>query len=347
MTDITLQANHRNHIVDIGKGIAIILMCIGHSYCPEYLGSFISLFHMAFFFMMSGYFFSLKKVQTPKNFFLKRITGLYIPFLKWGIIFVFLHNIFVNLSLLSDARLYSFKEMCWKAFTTIPRFIPTEEMMGPYWFLSSLFYVSIFSFAIFWITEKLKIKESIRFCLFALFYLIGFILLYKDGLIFGGIIRTFVVSVLFYLGFLWKKFQHRIRYTVIGGFISFIILCIATLCNQHISIPDLKFENPISFLIYSISGCYLLLYISNILNNNNYTQRIFSYIGEHTLTILLANILCRRILHVIRFLLYETDSPLSSPSTDSLWWILYTVFMVCAPLFVRYGYLKIKRQIKN
>ena len=36
----------RNMLVDTGKGIAIILMCIGHAYCPDALFYFIYMFHM-------------------------------------------------------------------------------------------------------------------------------------------------------------------------------------------------------------------------------------------------------------------------------------------------------------
>lgn len=56
----------RDLTIDIGKGIAIILMCVGHSYVCTPLGLFISLFHMAFFFMMSGYFFREKSLENPK-----------------------------------------------------------------------------------------------------------------------------------------------------------------------------------------------------------------------------------------------------------------------------------------
>ena len=90
----------RNMLVDTGKGIAIILMCIGHAYCPDALFYFIYMFHMAFFFMMSGYFFSDKNLDNPKAFIWKRITGLWVPFVKWGLIFVLLHNIFLKPQLL-------------------------------------------------------------------------------------------------------------------------------------------------------------------------------------------------------------------------------------------------------
>lgn len=47
----------RSRLVDTGKGIAIILMCIGHAYCPGSLFRFIYMFHMAFFFYDEWIFF--------------------------------------------------------------------------------------------------------------------------------------------------------------------------------------------------------------------------------------------------------------------------------------------------
>ena len=40
--------------VDISKGIAIILMIIGHSGIPHFLNNWIYSFHMPFFFFISG-----------------------------------------------------------------------------------------------------------------------------------------------------------------------------------------------------------------------------------------------------------------------------------------------------
>lgn len=132
-------------------------MCIGHTCCPHILHNFIYMFHMAFFFMTSGYFFNKEKsITQPWEFIIKKIKGLYIPFVIWGITFTFLHNIFLDLKLLTpENHFYGLRETLWKAFTTNTRFIPTEEMMGHYWFFSCLFYVSIFSLLLFFVSNKL------------------------------------------------------------------------------------------------------------------------------------------------------------------------------------------------
>lgn len=56
----------RNETIDIARGIAIILMCMGHAHCPNILYRFIYMFHMAFFFITSGYFLT-KRNQFPAH----------------------------------------------------------------------------------------------------------------------------------------------------------------------------------------------------------------------------------------------------------------------------------------
>ena len=75
---------NRDLTIDIGKGIAIILMCVGHSYVCTFLDTFIYLFHMAFFFMMSGYFFREKNLAAPRTFFMEEDKRLVLSFRKVG-----------------------------------------------------------------------------------------------------------------------------------------------------------------------------------------------------------------------------------------------------------------------
>ena len=92
----------RNTIISICKAFAIILMVIGHADCPPALLSFIYEFHMPLFFITAGYFFSTKYLNDEKGFIVKRFKGLYIPFLKWSIFFLLLHNVFFKLDIIND-----------------------------------------------------------------------------------------------------------------------------------------------------------------------------------------------------------------------------------------------------
>ena len=65
--------------ISICKGIAIILMVMGHAECPSHIGRFIYEFHMPLFFITSGYFFSLKYINDEATFLKKKIKGIYWP----------------------------------------------------------------------------------------------------------------------------------------------------------------------------------------------------------------------------------------------------------------------------
>lgn len=87
MNNITI-VKKRNDTASIVKAIGIILMVIGHSECPKYLNDYLYMFHMPLFFFCSGYFF-----KKPKDFYMvrtfvnKRIKGLYLPYIKWTLLF--------------------------------------------------------------------------------------------------------------------------------------------------------------------------------------------------------------------------------------------------------------------
>lgn len=92
----------KNTVISICKGIAIILMVIGHANAPKFIHDFIYVFHMPLFFITAGYFFSRKYLDNPKVFLIKRFKGLYLPFLKWSVIFLFLHNLWFRFGLLNE-----------------------------------------------------------------------------------------------------------------------------------------------------------------------------------------------------------------------------------------------------
>ena len=93
----------KDNSVSIAKGIGIILMLIGHAGCPSHLNSFIYQFHMPLFFFISGYCFKEKHLNNFKDFAIKRIKGIYLPFIKYSLLFLLLHNVFYNLNIYNDS----------------------------------------------------------------------------------------------------------------------------------------------------------------------------------------------------------------------------------------------------
>ncbi len=94
----------RNNVISISKGIAIILMVVGHAEAPELLTNFIYTFHMPLFFITAGYFFNTRYADDPWAFCTKRFKGLYVPFVKWSLLFLLLHNVFFHFGILNAIR---------------------------------------------------------------------------------------------------------------------------------------------------------------------------------------------------------------------------------------------------
>ena len=73
------MAKPRDAVLDAMRGIGIVLMVVGHS---GFAGSdFIYLFHMALFFMLSGYFFRpAADAKALGRFCRRRVVTLWLPF---------------------------------------------------------------------------------------------------------------------------------------------------------------------------------------------------------------------------------------------------------------------------
>ena len=83
-----MEKKARLTYIDMTKGIAIILVVIGHStVCPDNLLTWIASFHMPLFFIVAGLLFYVKKSQneTFKDYFNKRFLGIMIPYFIFSV----------------------------------------------------------------------------------------------------------------------------------------------------------------------------------------------------------------------------------------------------------------------
>lgn len=137
----------------VAKGIAIIAMVAGHAEGPALLTNFIYTWHMPLFFMAAGYFFSERSVDDPWSFISKRFQKLYLPFLKWSILFLLLHNIFFHFGILNEeygnwtggvTHPYTLKSAAQRLVLMVTAMAGYDEFMaGAFWFFRGLLVASI------------------------------------------------------------------------------------------------------------------------------------------------------------------------------------------------------------
>ena len=143
----------RNPSFTILKAIAIILVVIAHSAAPTYLSSFAYMVGVPAFFVLSGYFFKQENLDNTSNFLIRRTKTLYLPFIKWGVFFLILHNLFFEVGFLSESygnaqggvtHHYNWTQAAqhlWSMVFNMSGYDPF--MAGAFWFFRALFLANI------------------------------------------------------------------------------------------------------------------------------------------------------------------------------------------------------------
>lgn len=138
--------------VSIAKGVAIILMVLAHTQFSEYGDKLIAMFHMPLFFFLSGYCFKEKHLLDAKEYASKKLKGIYLPFVKWSLFFLALHNILAYLNVYDNT--YHFSEFIKKAIHIITAMQDYDSLLGGFWFLRTPMWASLFAFLLIKITAK-------------------------------------------------------------------------------------------------------------------------------------------------------------------------------------------------
>ena len=334
----------RNNYISIAKAIGIIFMVVGHSGCPTALGKFIYLFHMPLFFVCSGYFFKRITNRTSLlTFYKKRIKGLYIPYLKWSLLFLLLHNVFRYMNI--TGGLYYHTQDYIRQFVKIIVMVDYELLIRPFWFIKELLYASLIVATISFINSRLSTKNR-----FELYFIIAFI---------GSIISKFAPTIpligdssvlctsilYFYTGILFFKYKQHIPYTHFTLISSFIIVLIGSI--YYIGIVDMRSTNvynQIPYYLLSVSGIIMAFSISKLLEQTKVVHILY-YIGNHTMPILALNLLALKIGSIIKISIYglpitELASYTVIFENNSHFWLVYTIIGVTIPLLVEHLFHK-------
>ena len=124
--------SQRNPIIDVCKGIGILLVIIGH--LGTVWGTPIYMFHMSLFFILSGICLSDKYLDKKVEFAYKRFVSLMIPFIIFkGMAYLVIH---------------------FGPWPGAEGFIDNYHLLGTLWFLKSLFIASILGLAFIWLLRR-------------------------------------------------------------------------------------------------------------------------------------------------------------------------------------------------
>lgn len=137
---------HRNNIIDVMKGLAILCVMIGHTYwCPRWLYIFIFSFHIPLFFIISGYFAKTREelAMSGGGYIRKSIKQLLIPYAVVACVACLYTSI--QAYFYKDASIVTHTMAKYMfAWDTTWEGSVFDKWDGPTWFLLSLFWARLF-----------------------------------------------------------------------------------------------------------------------------------------------------------------------------------------------------------
>ena len=369
-----MPTQKRNTIISISKAIAIILMVIGHAESPDVLHRFLYEFHMPLFFAASGYFFSVKYLDDEMSFIKKRFKGLYVPFVKWSVIFLLLHNLMFDIGIMNEVygneqggvthpyTWHQIEQNLWNIVTAMGGY--DQFLNGAFWFFRALLVASILYLIIYKgldvLAGKTRLKDNpmtrtlwIPLCVCVIILLIC---AWKTSeglkvitLVQGGY-RDLMGVFFFGCGFLFRQWQHKYRVT---WWTTLLFAVIVWWFSQNLWANmnwRSTFTQFLSLPFPALCGCLMVYNISSWLDKyDGKLKRFLVFCGDNTLPIFVFHIISFKLVSLVKIAYYGLDPRqigchmvIHDHAQEDCFWILYTIAGVGVPLLCTWCYRWLK-----
>lgn len=288
------MAKQRNTFVDIMRGVAMLLVVLGHTMTECTVGSQSTFLYnivwslqMPLFILISGYVTryskEIKTISELFKFFLKRTTAYLLPFAVWS---------FLVRGLILDQKIFlDIKYMLW-------------HMDLGYWFLVTIWTISIFFGISSFVSSKVKNSVLGEKVLFFVIYVCGMALLgsigYFAGMSFFCIKLTLYYMPFYFAGYLYGQYSDKIFSLSFGITMVDIIVafCLALWIFALIRLNMYSLPDGSVFIIVratvSLCGCIAVCgLLKGVVDRtaSKYLYTALTWIGTHSLEIYLAHYL--------------------------------------------------------
>lgn len=335
--------------IQIAKGIGILLMVMGHSGFWPYDNPFIYMFHMPLFFFLSGYCFKEKNILAPPtSYFRKKIIGIYLPYIKWALFFLIIHNLLFYVDIYNanyGFGLYTIRDIIERATSITLKMQGEDAMVGGFWFLRCLFFSSITLFLF------LKILHN-KLLIFLIFTgaMLG-CLYFNFHVPFWGLDKAYFMSNIFMLiGYSYRQKPFVIASNLSMIFICFLLVCVGALLWPT-SMLRFNFSQSMPYIISGVAGSLMVILVSKMIElPDNTIGKTLLYIGNRTMIILALHFISFKIISLL--IIYVYDLPMFRLSefitiheySRKGWWIAYVIAGVSVPLLIDFAKLKLRNK---
>ncbi len=356
VTSISLE---RYDQISIAKGMGILLMVIGHLECSDVVVRLIYLFHMPLFVCCSGYCFKDKYLKDAKTYFVRKVKGLYFPFVLWTTIFVLLHNLFCRWNLINEsyslsvniAHPFTSGEMKEKIMAAFFKMQVTEDIISPLWFLRSLFLGSVFAYLVLRISRKWWIRFIVPLlCAIIVSFFTAKIRFFNE-------IKTFCFFGFFFISGYWFKEKFgKINERKLIIQVSEIVIGISLVLMGYffwpVIVSSVTCRTIVPYAISALGGSLVIWrFCGFVSKESSHLRKVLVYIGNNTMPILIFHILSFKVVSLFIIRVYNlpiemlADYGTIAGYSKIGWWAMYLVVGITLPILVNALYNKVKCHI--
>ena len=265
---------------------------------------------------------------------------MYVPFVKWSLLFLLLHNVFYYLNIYNGeygfrgevSYLYTWKEYAIRCIRIVLGLHGQEQLLGGYWFLPQLLYASIIGFFTIKYVRNLYTGTAI---MLGLAIVTSF---FNLRIPFWSIRSlTFFSTVFFLTGYVYKKKYNNWNKGYLSVLFALIVAAGSVLC--YTSMLSFTTDKILPYAVCAVCGTVMTLNISQyITSKEGWIKNLLVYVGNNTLTVLTWHFLCFKIVSLIIIQYY--DLPIEQLACFPIipeyvsWWIAYFVVGAGVPLAV-------------
>lgn len=274
--------------------------------------------------------------MNEKYIFIKRkLSQLYKPFVIYGVVFLLLTSFFYRFNIID----YQYDmEMRWNKIIGILLFKDIELLLTPFWFLRSLFTVSVIFLFIKWIFAENNIGIIIT-CFVVL--VIGCVMGLKKIYLPCQLQRECIVLFFYAAGYYIKVWNIKIDDNKRILFLLEVMTLITLSFFVKVDLIGTCFNTALGLLISSLLGIYILLKVSCFFANvKSNVKNFFLISGKESLAILGLHFLSFKLVSLFFIQYYHLDVKclvecpvISTLPSSTFHWLFYTVVGIFIPLW--------------
>lgn len=355
------RKNPHDNYIAIAKAIGMICVVIWHSRPPQWLGIFVMLFAVPLFFFTSGYFYRPSgNVKELKTFYVKRIKGLYLPFVKWSLLFLALHNVCYHLNIYNGeygfmgrtSVLYTWADFGKRALDIVFRMSGQEQLLGAFWFIRALFISSLMVATVHFLFSRWKFTN--RYVMLALLLPLTYLAVRLDIHVpLVGNLGLILLSTMFYvMGYCYRKIENDRFYTAPVGLMATLVTVGGIFYFGHlVEMLGIESRNVMPYAAFAATGIIMVLNISRFTEKAGIKDFLY-LVGNNTMIILALHFTCMKLVSLLKITVYDwpverlAEFPVITENNGT-WWVAYVLSGVLIPLLLQVVYDRARASLNS